>query len=188
MKLIVGLGNPGCEYKNSRHNIGFNLVDRLAQRWSIDLTRKKHQAVFGSGPHGNEQIILLKPQTFMNLSGSSVASAVAFYQLPLTDVLVVVDDMDLELGRIRIRPHGSAGGHNGLKDIIARLGDDRFCRLRVGIGTAAHGNAVGHVLGRFTPAEQELMNETIVDALAAVQCWLDQGIDETMTRYNSRKR
>ena len=188
MKLIVGLGNPGPEYRNSRHNVGFNLIERLAQKWSIELTRKKHQAVFGSGQRRGTQVILLKPQTFMNLSGSSVAEAIAFYKVALIAVLVIVDDMDLELGRIRIRPHGSAGGHNGLKDIIARLGDDRFGRLRVGIGTAAHGDAVGHVLGRFTPKEQELMDETLADALDAVECWITRGIDQAMTRYNSRKR
>lgn len=183
MKLIVGLGNPGAEYDNSRHNIGFDLVDKLAQKWDIALTRKKHQAICGSGQRRDEQVILLKPQTYMNLSGASVISAMSFYKVPLADVLVVVDDMALQLGRMRLRPQGSAGGHNGLKDIISRIGDG-FARMRIGIGASKHGDAINHVLGKFTDDENKELADVLNRAVKAVECWIDRGVDETMTRYN----
>ena len=183
MKLIVGLGNPGADYQRSRHNIGFCLIDRLAEQWDILLDRKKHKAFIGSAQRRSEQIVLLKPQTFMNLSGSSVALAMAFYKVPISDVLVVVDDMALDLGRVRLRPQGSAGGHNGLKDIIAHIGDG-FDRMRIGIGAARRGDAVNHVLGKFSAEEDEVLTEVMDRSVKAVECWLDRGIDEAMTRYN----
>ena len=186
MKLIVGLGNPGSEYRNSRHNVGFCLVDLLSQRWSVELKRRKHEGRFGSGFRGSEQVLLLKPQTYMNLSGASVLSATSFYKIEDCDLLVVVDDMALELGRVRLRSGGSSGGHNGLKDIVGRLGHDAFARLRIGIGAAAHNDAVGHVLGRFDESEQKAVDEAIVRAADAVDCWIDCGVDEAMTRYNAK--
>jgi len=186
MKLIVGLGNPGPEYESNRHNVGFCLIDLLGQRWSIELTGKKHQGRFGSGRRADQGLILLKPQTFMNRSGASVAAAMAFYNLKQEDLLVVLDDMALETGRLRLRAQGSAGGHNGLQDIIEALDSEFFARLRIGIGSASDSNAVGHVLGRFTRQEQEIIGETLGRATAAMECWLDLGIDEAMTRYNCR--
>jgi len=185
MKLIVGLGNPGERYHHSRHNLGYKVVDELARTWSIEVRRLKFQGLFGQGTVGGQTVALLKPETYMNLSGGSVAEAVRFYKILPGELLVVVDDMDLEPGRMRLRASGSAGGHNGLKDIIARLGSDEFSRLRIGIG-AAVGGGVGHVLGTFLPEEQSVIDEACERAVGAVECWLKAGIDQTMTRYNQR--
>jgi len=183
MKLIVGLGNPGSQYKDNRHNVGFGVIDALTRRWEIELSRRKHHARYGSGTHGAEQVILLKPQTYMNNSGSSVAEAVNFYKTAPTDLLVVSDDMALELGQLRLRRQGSAGGHNGLKDIIEKLGCDDFARLRIGIGPASF-DAVGHVLGAFSPQEKDVVGSAIEKAARAVECWLNEGIDQAMNEYN----
>ena len=187
MKLIVGLGNPGSQYRQSRHNLGFEVVNLLERQWSIDVNRRKFQGRFGGGMVGGQQIVLLKPETFMNRSGGSVVEAVAFYKLPLSDVLVVLDDMDLELGQLRLRPAGSAGGHNGLKDIIARLGNDDFARLRIGIGTAPGDAAVNHVLGSFSSEEMPAVEAACRRAVEAVECWAQWGIDQAMNRYNQKK-
>lgn len=184
MKLIVGLGNPGSEYRNSRHNVGFDLIDLLSQRWSIDIRREKFRALFGQGVRGDDRVMLFKPQMYMNRSGLSVAEAVCFYKASFDDVLVAVDDMALELGRMRLRTGGSAGGHNGLKDIIASLGSKEFTRLRVGIGQARPGSAIGHVLGDFDKDEREMIDASLVKAAEAIECWLDEGIDKAMTKYN----
>jgi len=185
MKLIVGLGNPGKKYVGSRHNVGFLVIDTLAAKWSVDLSKKKHQGLFGAIIRQEQQILLLKPQTYMNLSGESVLSALAFYKARLEDLLVIVDDMALPLEQLRIRPKGSAGGHNGLQNIIDRIGDN-FGRLRVGIGSAAPGRAVDHVLGDFFEEEKLIIDRVIDQAAAAVECWCDEGIDESMNRYNPR--
>ena len=187
MKLIVGLGNPGSQYRRSRHNLGFEVVNLLEQQWSIDVNRRKFQGRFGSGTVGGQQIALLKPETFMNRSGGSVAEAVTFYKLTLNDIIVVLDDMDLELGQLRLRQAGSAGGHNGLKDIIARLGDDDFARLRIGIGTASENAAVNHVLGSFRPEEAPVVEAACRRAVEAVECWARLGIDKAMNRYNQKR-
>ena len=188
MKLIVGLGNPGKQYEQSRHNVGYRVVELLASRWSIGLTKQKHSSQFGSGFCGAEQVVLLKPQTYMNLSGESVAGAVVFYKLSVADVLVVVDDTALELGHLRLRGQGSAGGHNGLRDIISRLGRDDFARLRIGIGGAGTNGAVGHVLGSFGKKESAAIESAIESAATVVECWLAEGIELAMTRYNVRNR
>jgi len=184
MKLIVGLGNPGREYESSRHNVGFCLVDLLSRRWSIDVKRRRHRGRYGGGLFDNERVVLLKPQTFMNRSGGSVGRAVDFYKVPLSDLLVVVDDMALELGRLRLRSKGSAGGHNGLKDIINRLGSEEFARLRIGIGAPRYDDAVKYVLGEFCGEELEEMEKALKKAANCVECWINEGIDKTMTRYN----
>ncbi len=185
MKLIVGLGNPGAEYKNSRHNIGFGLIDRLSNKWEIELKRRKHQGRCGGGMVGFERVILLKPMTFMNRSGASVAEAVNFYKVPLEDVLVIVDDLALEIGSLRIRPKGSAGGHNGLKDIIARLGSNEYCRLRVGIGSARGDNVVSHVLGNFSEDELDGLSPVISKSVDVIECWMNEGIQTAMTEFNT---
>ncbi len=185
MKLIVGLGNPGDDYKNSRHNVGFKVIDVLARRWSIDMGRRKHQARCGDGMIGLERVVMLKPQKYMNRSGGSVAAAVMFYKIPLENILVVVDDMALELGRLRLRAKGSAGGHNGLKDIITHVGGMDFSRLRVGIGASPGENAVGHVLGNFSPGELEILEPALKKTADAVEFWLNNDIHQTMTKYNS---
>ena len=187
MKLIVGLGNPGKQYDNSRHNIGFGVVDRLARQNNIELTRTKHQARYGSGTVGSELVVLLKPQTYMNLSGQCVVQALAFYKVDPSELLIIADDMALELGRLRIRSKGSAGGHNGLQDIIKKLGHSDFSRLRIGIGAAGPGQAVGHVLGKFDDAEQDTIDSAVKQAAAATKCWIENGIDKTMNRFNPGK-
>ena len=184
MKLIVGLGNPGSEYKNSRHNVGFCLIDLLSQRWSIDLKRLKFQSRFGCGHRGTESIALMKPQTYMNLSGRSVLEAATFYKIGPDDLMVLTDDMALGLSQLRLRRSGSSGGHNGLKSIIGEIGHSDFPRLRIGIGSSRAGKAVQHVLGHFDKAEEELIGSTLDRAAEAVECWLDRGIDAAMNQYN----
>jgi len=187
MKLIVGLGNPGEEYKKSRHNIGFMLLDLLANRWQIELKKRSFQARTGAGRVGRESIVLLKPQTFMNLSGRSVLEAVTFYKLDLSDLLVVLDDMALEAGQIRLRADGTAGGHNGLRSIIDELGRDDFPRLRIGISQAKPGDAVNHVLGAFESDELETLSASLEKSADAVESWIDRGLMETMNRYNRKQ-
>lgn len=188
MKVIIGLGNPGKQYENNRHNVGFRVVELLAARWSISLDQKKYHGRFGSGTAGGERVALLEPLTFMNKSGTAVIELVQFYKVTLSDVLVVVDDMALPLARMRLRMGGSAGGHNGLQDIIERLGSDGFNRLRVGIGTPGGFGAIDHVLGDFSEKEEAAMAEVIPTAADAVACWLTAGVDEAMTRYNRRAK
>jgi PTH1 family peptidyl-tRNA hydrolase len=146
MKMIVGLGNPGEEYTDTRHNTGFKVIDLLAEALGIDVRKKKFGSRFGMGELANEKLILLKPWQFMNLSGQAVATATGFYRLEANNLLVVTDDMDLETGRIRLRPKGSAGGHNGLADIIDKLGTNDFARCRIGIGRSERQEAVDYVL------------------------------------------
>jgi PTH1 family peptidyl-tRNA hydrolase len=186
MKLIVGLGNPGAQYQATRHNVGFCLVDLLANRWSIDLKRQKHDALFGQGHYRGDSAILLKPQTYMNRSGQSVLQAVKFYKIDQKDFLVVVDDMDLELGRLRLRSQGGAGGHNGLLDIIEKLGTNDFSRLRIGIGSARGAQAVSHVLGNFSDDEIAWVAQALERSAEALECWMAKGISVAMNRFNSQ--
>lgn len=188
MKLIVGLGNPGAEYRNSRHNAGFMVIENLANRWSIDVGRKKFQGLYGNGTFGFENVVLLKPQTYMNRSGGSVLEAMVFYKADLDDLLVVYDDLAIELGQLRARKKGSAGGHNGVKDIITRLGCDDFSRLRVGIGSPRFGNTVKHVLGDFGDDEQVIVSQTISRASEAVETWVRSGIDTMMNGFNGSEK
>ena len=153
MKLIVGLGNPGRQYERTRHNLGFMVADLLASRWSISLAIKGSGA-FGRGSIAGQPAGLLKPMTYMNRSGQAVLEVVQFYKLPLSDLLVISDDLDLPVGRVRMRAKGSAGGHKGLGDIIQRLGSDEFARIRIGIGRPDRGDAVDYVLSPFRPDEQ----------------------------------
>ena len=188
MKLIMGLGNPGAEYKASRHNIGFSLVDLLAQRWSVDIRREKHDALFGQGSYHGEKALLMKPITYMNRSGKSALQAVKFYKIEQSDFMVVFDDMDLDLGQLRLRSQGSAGGHNGLQDIIDRLGTHEFARLRIGIGSAGPGRAVSHVLGKFADEEADAITPALEQAANAVECWIANGIDTAMNRFNTQRK
>ncbi|MFH0982584.1 MAG: aminoacyl-tRNA hydrolase [Planctomycetota bacterium] len=183
MKLIVGLGNPGAKYAETRHNVGFRVIDELASRWRIDTSREKFHAWFGKGTIHGEPVVLLKPTTFMNRSGQAVLAAGRFYQLEIPDLLAVLDDLALPPGRVRLRPDGSAGSHRGLQDIIDRLGTDAFARLRMGIGGAA-GDAVDYVLSPFTAEEAALVPRVVALAADAVECWVTRGSEETMNRYN----
>ena len=188
MVIIVGLGNPGREYDNSRHNIGFDVIDRLAQQEHIDVLEKKHKAVTGKGFVAGERCILAKPFTFMNLSGESVRMLLDFYKADETAELIVVsDDVSLDMGQIRIRKKGSSGGHNGLKNIIAHLGHDTFIRVKVGVGEKPEGHdLVGHVLGHFTGLEREVMDEAIERAADAVRAIIAEGPDVAMNKFNRK--
>jgi peptidyl-tRNA hydrolase, PTH1 family len=184
MKLIAGLGNPGAEYTQTRHNVGFFVVDRLANRWEIDLGRRKHRALCGSGMFGTEKVILLKPQTFMNRSGESVVEAASFYKVDLQDILVVLDDMALSLGQIRLRSQGTSGGHNGLQDVLNKLGSLSVSRLRIGIGSPRYGDAVNYVLSDFTEPEAAELKPVLPRAVSAVECWVAEGMEAAMNKFN----
>jgi PTH1 family peptidyl-tRNA hydrolase len=185
-KMVVGLGNPGREYVGTRHNTGFRVIDALAEMLGIEVRKRKFGACFGSGEFADKKLILLKPWHFMNRSGQAVATALGFYKLGASDLLVVTDDMALEPGRIRIRAKGSAGGHNGLGDIIERLGTNQFARLRVGVGQSQDEWTVDYVLDRPTESEKPLLDAAIAKARDAVLCWIKFGIDEAMNRFNMR--
>ena len=184
VKMIVGLGNPGDEYVDTRHNAGFRAVDSLAESLNIKVKKRKFGARSGEGGFVDEKLVLLKPWRFMNRSGQPVATAKGFYKLELSDLLVITDDMALEPGRIRIRPSGSAGGHNGLADIIEKLGSGEFARLRIGIGQCGPETAVDFVLARPTETEKPLLNRAIEKAREAVLCWIEYGIETAMNKFN----
>ena len=188
-QLIVGLGNPGNKYAQTRHNVGFDLLDSLAKRWQISFSdRKQFQGLYGEGiGRSNTKIRLLKPQTFMNLSGQSVRSTIDWFKLPPESVLVVYDDLDLPLGKIRLRLSGSAGGHNGMKSIISHLGSQKFPRVRIGIGkSAGEKDTISHVLGKFSEPEKPVINEVIYLVNDAIEVSLKQGVEQAMNLYNSR--
>ena len=184
VRLVVGLGNPGPEYAETRHNLGFKVIEALDDALGIEVKQRKFSARIGEGRHAGRKVILMKPWTFMNRSGQSVATAVGFYKLDLRDLMVVVDDMALETGTIRVRASGSAGGHNGLADIIEKLGTDEFARCRVGVGACPSALAVDYVLGRPESEEKPLLNRAILRARDAVLCWLELGVDKTMNEFN----
>ncbi|MGI0488288.1 aminoacyl-tRNA hydrolase [Pantanalinema rosaneae CENA516] len=191
-QLIVGLGNPGAKYDRTRHNIGFEVVDALARCWQISLSdNRKFQGIYGEGiATGNSKIRLLKPQTYMNNSGQAIRAVTDWYKLPPESVLVVYDDMDLPVGKLRLRVSGSAGGHNGMKSTIAHLGTQAFPRLRVGIGSAKDvhpdKDTVSHVLGQFSALETKLMAEVVEMAVSAIELSLKQGVEKAMSLYNNR--
>ena len=183
-RMVVGLGNPGIRYVKTRHNIGFDVVDALAETFGVKVDQKKFGACFGMTERNEKKLILLKPWQYMNNSGQAVATALGFYKLAPADLMVVLDDMALEPGRLRVRASGSAGGHNGLSDIIAKLGTSQFARCRVGIGRSPDRTDVDHVLGRPVGPEREVLEEAVGLARQAVLCWLDDGVDRAMTRFN----
>lgn len=189
MYIIVGLGNPGREYENTRHNAGFHVIDELARRASIDVTTKKHKALVGKGLLEGQQILLVKPQTYMNLSGESIREVIDFYKVDETEQLIVIsDDIALDCGAIRIRKKGSAGGHNGLKNIILHLGHDDFLRVRVGVGEKkAKQDLVSHVLGAITGEEKEKYLEAVQNAADAIIVMMNEGPDQAMNRFNAKK-
>jgi len=185
VKLIVGLGNPGSEYTHTRHNVGFDVVGELARRHGGGTAQTKYKAEVVDIHIGNEKVLLIAPMTFMNCSGESVIQFVNFYQPDLEDLVVICDDMNLPAGRIRWRPKGSAGGQNGLKDIIQRLGSPDFPRLRIGIGRPpGRMDTTSWVLGRFRPEEREIQELTKVRAADSVEMWVREGMNPVMTEYN----
>lgn len=183
-KLIVGLGNPDPKHILNRHNVGFQCLDHLAQVHGLKFRRKQAQAALASGEVRGVKVALVKPLTYMNLSGKAVESLLHDYEIPLADVLVIYDDLDLPLGRIRLRSDGSSGGHKGMQSIIEHLGTQNFPRLRVGIGRPPDEDAVSYVLSDFTPEEKAVMDGTCERVVAAVECFLTQGITVAMNKYN----
>jgi peptidyl-tRNA hydrolase, PTH1 family len=187
MKMIVGLGNPGPRYKNTRHNIGFLVLDDLAQVLGACLDREKNQGLVSEIKIGTGKVLLVKPLTFMNLSGTCVADMARNKVTDPANILVIADDVNLRLGQLRFRSSGSAGGHNGLKSVIERLGSDAFHRLRLGVGAKQSGQDLAdHVLSRFDPDEWPFVTEMLPRAVEAAQCWLTDGIETCMNRYNDR--
>ncbi|HTB62054.1 MAG TPA: aminoacyl-tRNA hydrolase [Opitutales bacterium] len=184
--LIVGLGNPGADYAKTRHNAGFLLVEKLAAQWRSDWSKeRKFQARVSRAERGGRTVILAEPQTFMNLSGESVGALVKFYQLPLERILVVVDDADLPLGEIRLRPGGGTGGHHGLESVMQHVGSREYARLRIGIGRKDGARQItGHVLGRFEADEAQLLEKVLDRASSQIDCWLVAGLQKAMSQFN----
>lgn len=189
MFLIVGLGNPSAKYEKTRHNVGFDVIDALADKYNIEVKEKKSKALCGSGYIEGQKVILVKPQTFMNLSGDSVAPLLNFYKLdPAEELIVVCDDINLDPGYIRIRKKGSAGGHNGIKDIIAKTGSDQFSRIKVGVGKKpADWDLADFVLSRFSKEERANLEGAIVDAMDALVHMIQDETEDAMNLYNGKK-
>lgn len=188
MFIIVGLGNPGKDYTNTRHNIGFDVIDALADIAGISVIEKKHKALIGKGVIDGQKVILAKPQTYMNLSGESVREIIDYYKVDEEQELIVIsDDISLDVGNIRIRKKGSAGGHNGLKNIIAHLGHDTFMRVKMGVGEKPKGyDLADYVLGHFTADERKVMNEAAKSATEAIRMMMAGDIDKAMNEFNKK--
>jgi len=203
--MVVGLGNPGDKYADTRHNIGFKVIDSLADRLGVKIKKRRFRtcpirnwsfraaklprglsngARFGEAKFADKKLILLKPWQFMNCSGQAVTAAIGFYKITLVNLLVITDDMALEPGRIRIRAKGSAGGHNGLTDIIEKLGSNEFARCRIGIGHSGRQIAYDYVLDKPTETEKQLIDEAIARAQDAVLCWIEYGVEQAMNKFN----
>ncbi len=183
--LIAGLGNPDRKYEETRHNTGFRALDRLADKLHMSVTDRKFRGLFGSTITGGRKLMLLKPQTYMNLSGESVAEAARYYGIPEDHIIVLFDDINFACGRMRIRGSGSAGGHNGMKSIIAQLGSDAFPRVRIGVGAKMEQqDLAAHVLGKFAPEDRRVMDAVFDAAADAALCIIEHGVTEAMNRYN----
>lgn len=188
MKLIVGLGNPGQQYRNTRHNVGFRVLDEVAERLGTRFDQEKYEGLFAAAQHEGERLMLLKPLTYMNLSGASVAKAARNRVPDPKDVIVVLDEIQLPLGTVRIRHEGSHGGHNGLRSVIEHLGTQGFPRLRIGIGEKKAGQHLSdHVLSTFTPDEKPDVERAVKTAADAVLCCVVEGVETAMNRFNRSK-
>ena len=185
-KIIVGLGNPGPKYQWTRHNAGFMVLDRLSAISGIPVTRKKYSGLFGEGSWNNTQLFLLKPQTFMNLSGQSVLTAMRFHNLSVKDLVVIHDDLDVPFGQVRLKDGGGSAGHNGLRSMVSELGDGSFARVRVGIGRPAHGDVVNYVLSDFTKVEFSLLPTVLDNILDLLSTYINEGLSKAMSLYNKR--
>lgn len=185
MKIVVGLGNPGSKYEGTRHNVGFDVLAELSRRWGGSRPKSRFEALLSEVSYGSEKLLLCAPQTFMNLSGRSVQQVVKFYQSPLTDLIVIGDDLNLKVGQVRLRASGSSGGQKGLQSILTCLGTDVVSRLRLGIGRPpAEIDAADYVLGRFRKDEMELIEAAIGRAASAVETWSTDGIEAAMNKFN----
>ena len=189
MFVIVGLGNPGKEYANTRHNVGFDTIDIIAKGHNITINKIKFKAVYGEGKIGNEKVLLVKPQTFMNNSGISVREIVQFYKIPIENIIIIVDDVDIDFASIRIRQKGSAGSHNGLKSIIYHIQNDEFPRVKIGIGKK-HPNQdlADFVLSRFSKEERQIIEESLMTAAEAVDAIICESINDAMNKYNVKTK
>lgn len=190
MFIIAGLGNPGKEYENTRHNIGFYVIDDIAKKYQITMLERKHKAVIGKGYIDGHKVVLVKPLTYMNQSGESIRQATDYYKVDVTTQLVVIsDDISLDVGQLRIRKKGSAGGHNGLKNIILHLGSENFIRIRMGVSDKPKGyDLKDYVLGHFTDKEKKQLEETSGKAAEAIRMILQGDVDGAMNRYNTKKK
>ena len=189
MYIIAGLGNPGRQYEGTRHNIGWQVIDELAEKYNIRVMENKFKGLIGKGMIGGEKVILVKPLTFMNLSGECIGEAANFFKIDETaELIVVADDISLDVGQIRMRKKGSAGGHNGLKNIIAHLGHENFMRIRMGIGDKPSGyDLADYVLGHFSQEEEKILDESKKTAVLAIETIISDGIDRAMNLYNTKK-
>lgn len=188
MVLITGLGNPGMEYAATRHNIGFDMITYLCDKYDISLRSREKKALVGKGIISGEKVVLAQPQTFMNASGESVRALMDFYKLDRDELVVIYDDISLEVGQIRVRPKGSAGGHNGIKSIIAHLGTQEFARIKIGVGAKPEGgDLVNHVLGRFSREEDGMLRDVFALADEALCAVLSEGVDSAMNRVNGKR-
>ena len=189
MYIIAGLGNPTAQYRGTRHNVGFEVIDYLADKYNIDVTTKKFKGLIGTGAIEGQKVVLVKPQTFMNLSGECIQEVMNYYKTDISDLIVVYDDINLEPGQLRVRGKGSAGGHNGIKNIIAHLGTQEFPRIKVGVGDKPKGmDLADYVLGHFSKEDQAKMDEAFKDAADAAEMILDKGMDAAMNHYNMKKK
>lgn len=185
MKLIVGLGNPGKQYEKTRHNVGFEVIDELSNRLNISLSQAKFKGMYGAGVVNGEKIILLKPLTYMNLSGESIGAVMNYYDIDVDDLLVIYDDLDLPTGKIRLRQKGSAGGHNGIRSTIAHTGTQEFKRIRVGISRPQNRMPItDYVLGKFSKEEQAEIDQAVDKACKACEAWMDLPFLQVMNQYN----
>jgi PTH1 family peptidyl-tRNA hydrolase len=184
MKLVIGLGNPGPKYAGTRHNVGFDVIDYLAAGKGASSFREKFESFVAELKEGDETVLLMKPLTFMNLSGRALRAAIDFYKMPVEQVLVVCDDFNLPLGKLRIRAKGSHGGQNGLRNIQDQLGTDAYARMRIGVGQPAVGEAVDFVLSKFKPGEQAAAEEAVANAAQAALVWVRSGLEACMNRFN----
>ena len=189
MYLIAGLGNPSRTYEGTRHNIGFTMIDAIGNKFGIDVTTKKHKALVGRGIIDGMRVILAKPQTYMNLSGESIREIADFYKIEPENIIIIYDDISLDVGQLRIRKKGSAGGHNGIKNIIAHLGTQEFPIIKVGIGNKPEGwDLADYVLSKYSKAEQEALEEASEGVIGAVKLMLMDDIEAAMNKYNAKKR
>lgn len=186
MYIIAGLGNPGSKYENTRHNMGFKAIDAMASEFGIDVNRAKFKGLIGEGRIGSEKVILLKPQTYMNLSGQSVREVMNFYKIPEENLIVIYDDFDLPIGSIRVRKSGGPGTHNGMKSVVQELGSRKFPRVRVGIGSS-DGSTIQFVIGKVGKDEQQILNEAAEAAASAAADIIRIGIENAMNIHNTRK-
>lgn len=188
MYIIAGLGNPDRQYQNTRHNVGFDVIDVIADKYDIAMGERKHKAIIGKGYIAGQKVVLVKPQTYMNLSGESIRAVIDFYKVDeKSELIVISDDVSLDVGRIRIRKKGGAGGHNGLKNIMKHLGHDEFIRMRMGVGEKPSGyDLADYVLGHFTQKEREVMDVGIQNAAAAIEIMITQGPEAAMNLYNKK--